>query len=266
MQQLFSIARTFAFGPFLVIGFLVSLFVIWKRGREEYYDQDQLIDLVIRAGLWGVVAARLGFIVSHFSQFGFDVLKWFSLFQYPGYIGVIAVIVGLLYVLFSAKRLHWDEYEVADFSSTGLSLAMVFFYLGMFFNGSGFGFPTNLPVGIMFPGVFDKRHPTQLYAVVLYLILFFILWKLESVYRTFLWYRSNRRTAQSGFILAVFCIGYGTIGVLLSFFQPSFFSIGAVSSEAVIRAALMLFGFALLFKRSGRAITFFKKKPPIAST
>jgi len=266
MQNLFSILRVFAFGPLLVLGFLSALFVVWKRGREEYYDSDQLFDLVILASFWGAVAARLAFIVSHIQLFRFDLMKWFSLFQYPGYVGVIGVIVGLLVALFSAKKRKLDEYEVADFLSTGLSLTMVFTYVGMFINGSGFGNPTSLPVGMFFPGVFDKRHPAQLYAVVLYVILFFILWKLEGVYRTFLWYRSNKRTAQSGFILAMFCIGYGVIGVLLSFFQPSSLSIGRVQLEGFIRGVFVLFGLAILYKRSGRTLSFTKKKSPFAST
>lgn len=261
LPQLFNLLRSFMFGPFLALGFLVGTFVFWKKGGEEYYDQNALMDAIIMTALWGILGARLGFILVHLDQFGFDLLKWFSLFAYPGYIGIAGIIAAFVFLNFRAQAMKWDVFEVADFGTLGLSIGAVFTYIGMLLNGSGFGNPTTWFVGMTFPGVFDRRHPVQLYAALLYLILFVVLWRLEGIYRTFLWYRSNKRTAQTGFLVSIFLIGYGLIGLALAPFQPSFLSIGGVHVEAVVRFIVLVIGCWLLVIRSGRSFFPAKKKP-----
>lgn len=264
-QQLVNLVRTFILGPFLVAAFLVGTFVFWKKGGEEYYDQAELMDVLVLSCFSALVGARVGFILVHFSEFGFDILKWFSWLSYPGYLGIAALACGFASMIWHANKRKWDAYEVGDFGAIALSLSMVIIYLGEFLNGTGFGNVTSLPVGMSFPGVFDKRHPVQLYSIVLYLILFVVVWKLERIYRSFIWYRANRRTAQSGFILSCFLIGYGLIGVVLSFFQQSFLTIYGINIELVIRILVIVAGLVLMYIRSGRSI-FPKKKTPLRQT
>jgi phosphatidylglycerol:prolipoprotein diacylglycerol transferase len=262
LDQLISIVRTFILGPFLVLAFLAGTFVFWKKGGEEYYDQSELMDVLILSCFVALVGARLGFILVHIADFGIDIVRWFSLIAYPGYLGIAGLLCGFFALIWQAKKRKWDAYEVGDFGAIALSLGLVVVFLGEFFNGSGFGNPTTLPVGMNFPGVFDTRHPVQLYAMVLYFLLFLLLWKLERVYRTFIWYRANRRTAQSGFVMSVFLIGYGIIGLLLSFVQPSFLTLYGVNIDVLIRVGVILWGLGLLYARSGRSMMG-KKKPPL---
>ncbi|HKY73688.1 MAG TPA: prolipoprotein diacylglyceryl transferase family protein, partial [Patescibacteria group bacterium] len=174
MVDLVNLLRSVAFGPFIALGFLCGAFVFWKKGKEEYYDEYALFDVLLASSFWGLLGARAGFILAHIQDFGVDIVKWLSVFTYPGYVGLAGFVAGT-YVLFSyAKKQHWDAFELADFGAMGLSLASVLFATGMFVNGSGFGNPTTLPMGMQFPGVFDNRHPSQLYAAVLYLVLFII--------------------------------------------------------------------------------------------
>jgi phosphatidylglycerol:prolipoprotein diacylglycerol transferase len=267
MVNLVNFLRAFSFGPFLVLAFFTGAFVLWKKGKEEYYEENQLFDVMIAASFWGLVGARIGFIVVHFQDFGLDVLKWLSLVSFPGYLGFSGLLVGLFVLHAKAKQLKWDAYEVSDFGAIALALTTVVIALGMFVNGSGFGNPTNLPIGLSFPGVFDKRHPVQLYAALIYLIFFFILWRLERVYRTFLWYRENRRTAQTGFVFAAFCIGYGFIGLGLSFVSPAAFVLFGFPVDLIIYALSVFYGMGVMYVRSGRSLGFggSKKKNAIAS-
>lgn len=255
-----NVLRSFAFGPFLVLSFFAGAFVLWKKGKEEYYDENQLLDVLIAASFWGLVGARLGFIFVHFPEFGFDILKWLSLFVYPGYLGFSGLVLGLIVLYAKAKKIKWDPYEVCDFGAIALTIATVCITIGMFVNGSGFGNSTTLPIGLPFPGVFDHRHPTQLYAAVLYSLFFVVLWKLEHVYRTFLWYRENRRTAQTGFVFAVFWIGYGLIGLGLGLVSPPAISIFSFSVDAVLYGTAICYGLALLYVRSGRTFAIFPSK------
>ncbi len=258
LDQMIGLVRMFSFGISLMVAFLVGTFVFWKKGGDEYYDQSALLDVLIFSSFWGLISARIGFILLHFSSFGFDILKWFSLSSYPGYWGIAGMLGGCITLIIQAKKRKWDPYETSDFAALGLSIALVCIYLGMFLNGSGFGNTTLLPIGMSFPGVFDQRHPTQLYAALLYCLLFVSLWKLEQVYRTFLWYRSNKRTSQTGFLFSVFLMGYGLIGVLLAFVQPSMVTVFGIHIEGVLRGVIIVVGGILLFKRSGRSVL--KKK------
>lgn len=260
MLPVVNLIRSFALGPFLVLAYLIGAFLFWKKGKEEYYDEYQLFDVLVVSSLWGLIASRFGFIVAHFSEFGFDVLKWFSLITYPGYVGFVGLFVGALVLFKSSEKRKWDAFEIADFGAIGISCATAIISLGTFVNGSAFGNPTSLLIGLTFPGVFDKRHPTQLYATVLFLLLFVILWKLERVYRTFLWYRENRRTAQSGFVFAVFCIGFGIITAGMIMVQPASVQFFSVPIDPIIGVLSIFTGLFTLFVRSGRTFTIGKKK------
>ncbi len=260
MLPILNLLRSLALGPFLVLAYLVGAYLFWKKGKEEYYDEHQLFDVLIASSFWGLVAARLGFIAANFSNFGLDILKWFSLITYPGYVGFVGLIVGAIILFKSAEKRKWDAFEVADFGAIGMSFSAAIISLGTFVNGSAFGNPTSLPIGLSFPGVFDKRHPTQLYAMVLYFLLFILLWKLERVYRTFLWYRENRRTAQSGFVFAVFCIGFGIITASMIIVQPASIHIFSVPIDPIIGVSSAFTGLFSLFIRSGRTLSFGKKK------
>ena len=257
-DQVLSIMRMFAFGPMLALGFLIGSFVFWKKGKEEYYDQNSLMDAMLISCFWVFIGARLGYIAVRFPLFGFDILKWFSLVAQPGYLGIIGLVAGYVSLRYFAKKHKWDVYEILDFGALGVTIAYVFINLGMFLNGSGFGNATTLPVGLYFPGVFDKRHPVQLYSMIFSFLLFITLWRLESVYRTYIWYRANKRTAQTGFLIAIFCVAFGIFGAVISFFSNSFFLILGIPLEFFFMLALTLYGIGVLYVRSGRVL--FPKK------
>lgn len=255
--------RVYTFGLFLVLAFLFGLFVFWKKGREEHYNEGLLLDAALTACFWGFVGARFGFIALHIGTFGPNLIKWFSLFEYPGFFGLTGTIAGFVTLVSFAKKQKWDIYQVLDFGVLGLSLALAFLSVGMLLNGSGFGNPTRLPIGIQFPGVFDRRQPIQIYSGVLFSVVFFLLLKLESQYRMFLWYRTSRRSAQAGFLLSCFTMFYGLIQFILDFLRPSQIIVFHISLDPVVHFLIILFGAGMLYVRSGRtlpAVHFQKRK------
>ncbi|HAU98897.1 MAG: Prolipoprotein diacylglyceryl transferase [Microgenomates group bacterium GW2011_GWF2_45_18] len=253
-MNVIPVLRFFSYGLFLALGFFFASFVIWKKGREEYYDLSDLFDVLFSTVFWGYIGARVGFILAHADIFGLSVVRWFSLFEFPGLFGVTGLIVGwvVLFRLTAHKKLK--TFEIADFFVMGLSLFLFFASVGTFFSGTGFGTATTLPIGMSFPNVFDKRHPTQLYSAIFYLIQFFLLWKLEGVYRTFLWYRVNRKTAQTGFLVATFCITYGLFHLLLTMVSPAQLKVFLFPIDWVFHLFVLIFGAVLLYVRSGRGL------------
>lgn len=236
-----------------VLGLFLSAFVFWRKGREEYYDEAELFDGFLLSVLVGTIAARLGFVLLHIYEFGRSFWLWFDVVSRPGMDLLIGGVAATLYLYRYARQQKWDAFEVLDFWSLTLSFGVGMFWLGMLAGGNGFGYPTNLPWGIVFPTVYEKHHPTQLYAALLYFGLFYYLSKVEYVYRTFEWYKAKRKSAQSGFLISSFVIAYGLSLCVLSWLRPAQYMLGEWQLDIFVGLLLMLVGGGLMFSRSGRS-------------
>ena len=256
----------FAFGPFelrtatvcTLLAVLSCLYVFWRKGREEHYEEQQLFDTFFLAGLIGLLVARASFILLHSGDFGFAVSKWLDLGLYPGVIGKVGMLAATMVLLRQAKRYKWDVFEVLDFWILALTTGLIFLFLGFFFDGTGMGVPTSLPVGIVFPSVVEPHHPVQLYATIFFLGLSTYLWRVEKNYRMYRWYRSSQTGAETGFLVGMFAVVTGFFFTFLSFITPAELVFGGVGWDWLAFVLVTLFGFAVLFVHSGR--TFFKRK------
>ncbi len=244
------------FSIFLAAAFLFSSFIFWKRGREEHYKEDQLFDGFLLSVLVGLFAARLGFIILNFSQFGASPLQWLDIISKPGFNGLAGVVIAGLYLYRYAQKNKWDAFEIMDFWATAMALGLGLVYFGMFFDGSGYGYPTGYSWGMVFPQLVEPHHPAQLYLSGFYFILFIYLFWVEYKYRTFEWYRSGRKTAQTGFVLSSFIIMSGLAQVLITFFRPPVLQILTINGDRLIAFAILIVGILLLYVRAGRALPF----------
>lgn len=256
----------YTIGLFLVIAFLTSGYIFWRKGREEHYQEEELFDAFLLTGIWGLLWSRIGFVVLHFNNFGLAPLKWIDIFNNPGTYPFLGVVMGGWFLYNQAKKKKWDEFEILDFASLALAISLVIVSIGSFFDGSGIGNPTSMPWGVTFPAVFDKRHPTQLYGAAFYLALYVYLNWLEPRYRMFEWYRNKKHSAPTGFLFAIFCIGYGLYGMILSFLSPASVTFFQVNIDLPLRFAIFLFGIFRLFIQSGRGIMLPKRsRPPVVA-
>jgi len=247
------------------IGLLVSGYVFWKKGKEEHYSEAQLFDGFLLSMLFGFFVGRLAYIGLHFDQFGRDMLKWLDVVSHPGTQALIGLIGSTLYLArFSIKK-KWDTYEILDFWSLAMAINMIFRYMGFFFSGTAFGKQTNLPIGLIFPGVIEKYHPSQLYFVAFYIALYFFLSWSEYRYRTFEWYRAGKKTAQTGFLLSSFIIMSSLFSLVMLFVQMPQLVFWGVGIDAYVYISGFIFGLIMLFKRSGRSFLPAKKKKIVAS-
>ncbi len=245
---------------FLVLAFFVSGFFFWRKSREEHYEEDETFDGFLVSMVASLVIARIGFVVTNFGAFGWDVLKWLDLYSHPGFSGFFGIIGSLVVFYRFAQKRRWDGFEILDFWVTALSAGLSIFWLGSFFDGSGFGKTTNLPWGMVFPGVFDKHHPNQLYLFVVYLLLAWYLSYLEYHYRTFEWYKAKRKSAQTGFLVSVFLIIQGIIELVFTWLSPAAPVFFQVQLGVIYGIVLLVGGGWLMLDRSGRTISLAKKE------
>lgn len=246
----------------LVVGFLLSGFVFWKRGKEEHYSELQLFDGFLLSFIFGALTARLAFVLTHFSQFGWQIVSWFDFGGRPGTQDLVFLVAATLFLYRFALRKKWDAFEILDFWSLSLTLWLFFSALADFAAGSGRGRFTDWFVGVIFPGSIEKTHPVQLYLAILYLGLYLYLSWAESRYRIFEWYRMGKKSAQTGFLISSFCVFFSLFSaVILLFRLPEFFVFG-FSLDFWLYVLGMIIGVQILLRRSDKPLlpTAFKER------
>lgn len=237
-----------SYGVLAVVAFFGGAFVIWKKGREEHLEEAELFDVTLLATFWGLVGARAWHIAWHWQDFGLDPLKWVTLVRNPG-LGVMgAMLAGTAAVVLFAKSKKWQMFEVLDVIALGVAWAQMALFLAAFFNGSGYGVRTGLPLGVNFPGVEGARHPTQLYGLVLSGGLFWLLLKIFAQYRTYEWYRAKSGEAATGLTTSIFVAGFGMISLATSLLKP-------MDKEAGWGLGLVMVGVILGYVRSDRKLS-----------
>lgn len=245
---------------FLVLAFLLSGYVFWKRGRDEHYKEEIIFDGFLLSLIVGLISARVGFVLLNLDTFGFSFLKWIDIFAHPGLSGIVGLFAMGIYIYRFSRKNKWDGFEILDFWVSAMSLGLAVLHLGMFFDLNSYGIVTNLPIGVKFPGSFEARHPLQLYYAGFYLLLFVYLQWAEFQYRTFEWYRFGKKTAQTGFLLAMAMITSGIVMIAFSFLKEAPDVLFGVNLEIIVGFLSFIFGIILLYVRSGRELPFFKKR------
>jgi phosphatidylglycerol---prolipoprotein diacylglyceryl transferase len=245
---------------FTLLAFLTTAFVYWRKTREEHYHQDQAFDAFLLASVVGLLAGRFGFILFNFGELGKNLWNWFDVINHPGSLDLFSLLGASLYLYRYAGKQKWDQFEVLDFWFLAISAGMVLKQLGSFFAGTGFGYETQLPWGIIFPGVFAKYHPTQIYAALFFLGLYTYLSWAEYHYRNFSWYRAGKKTAQTGFLTCIFLIAMGLFMLLMQLVKPAQLEIGQLRLDYVVYGVMTLFGGVMMYIKSGRLITLRGKK------
>jgi phosphatidylglycerol:prolipoprotein diacylglycerol transferase len=246
-----SFLTSYSFGFFSVLALFLGSFVFWKKGKEEHYDEHELIDLIVISILWGLIGSRVVYISLNFSDFGLNLLYWLSFWSRPGMHWTGLFGVGLLFFIKYCRNRKWNTYKVLDLSVIGISLAQAIVNLGVFLSASPIGITTKLPIGIIFPGSFEKRHPIGLYACILWLVVFFCLYWLEGKYRRFIWYQKYKGDSLPGFLFFVYMISSGIIGGFLSLFSVTSLIYSGINVDFTIRFILILIGCTAIFLRSG---------------
>ena len=128
---------------FVTTGFVVAFLYAWYRAkRNEGYKLDDLLDTMIFLILFGVIGARLYYVVMSPSEFdGFlDVLNIRSggLAIYGGLIGGVLAILGVCRV----KKMNL--WRLLDMAAPGVMIAQAIGRWGNFCNGEAFGYETDI--------------------------------------------------------------------------------------------------------------------------
>jgi phosphatidylglycerol---prolipoprotein diacylglyceryl transferase len=201
LPVLFSIGpiHLYTYGFFIALGFLAATFLIWKYSREAELDEEKIFDAVFISLFFGLLGARIYYILLHSREFAPNLIRTIHLVNFPGLAFHGGLILGFMAVTIFFLKQKIPFWKAADILALGLSLGQAITRLGCFFNGCCYGLRTNLFWGVNFVGLVGKRHPTQIYEALLDFLIFYLL---LSIYKRHL----NRLKEKPGRIILLYLI------------------------------------------------------------
>ena len=187
-----------SFGVMMVIAFLLGNYLLRIDVVAEGYDAIIADDIIFRAAIGGILGAKVYYLIENIptgqaadningliniiagiftlngERIAFGIQNFGAgLVFLGGLAGGMAAVSWYIY----RKNLNW--FKIADLAAPFLVLGHGIGRIGCFLVGDDYGIPTNLPWAIAFPNGLPPTniavHPTQLYEMSAYFIIFFYL-------------------------------------------------------------------------------------------
>ncbi|API90097.1 prolipoprotein diacylglyceryl transferase [Marinilactibacillus sp. 15R] len=232
MIELFSIGHfsISLLGVTSALGMIIGLLLIQKEGERKRLDKDKLMDLGLYTVVFGILGARLGYIVFFDPVYYMEnPMAVFRITQ--GGLSIQgAILVAGSFAFWFMKKKKMAVWKTADAIVPGVILGQAIGRVGC----DVFGVPMsrNWPWGVMVGG--ELLHPAQLYEVALNYILFLIIWR-------------RRQTAQfDGELFFIYVIGFAFNRFIVEFFRSNPLVIGSLSIAHVISLLIIVLGLLLL--------------------
>lgn len=225
----------------------------WLAGREaerKGIGKEKFQEFFLYAVIGAIIGARFYYVAfTDLSMFWEDPLSVLAIWH--GGLAIHGAILGGLVVsIFYTRRQKINLAAFLDTLIPSLILGQAIGRIGCFFNGDAHGYPTRMPWGLvhspvsiagqMFPE--QPLHPTQLYEMILNVIIFTILWKIR------------RKLKINGQLFLVYMILYSAGRILVEHFRADKLTyLGNISAAQSIGTIGILSGVILIIslKRKG---------------
>lgn len=213
--------KIYTYGVFLCLSFLWGAFWYWKLVRLTAHREEDMFDIFFMFLGGGLIGSRIIYILINFKDFGFDILKWILVNGYPGgsLIGFLLGGFGTLGIICYREKLSFRV--ISDYFASPLLLGLCIAKLGAFLSGSDVGTRTSFFLATRYIGHEGLRHITALYEALLYLIAFYVAYKIIRAVR--------RDTFPNGFSFLFLLYAISTIYVLLDTIKENHLYLGSIS-------------------------------------
>lgn len=220
------------YGLMYLLGFIAAYALIRHLStlRQLAIDRDAAADLLFYGAVGVVAGGRLGYVLFYnpgwYLQHPLEAFYiWQGGMSFHG--GLLGVVVA---TLIFCRRRKLAVLATGDILVTAATIGLGLGRIGNFINAELWGRPTNLPLGIVFPGGGpEPRHPSQLYQAFLEgLVLFAILYWL------------HRRKVATGAVFFSFFLGYGIFRFLVEFVRQPDAHLGYLWGGATMGQLLCL--------------------------
>ncbi len=228
----------YMYGLMIAVGILACFGVLFLFGKKKNVE-SRFIDFVFYNA---IVAIALGFGAAALFQATYNYIdNPAEGFHLNGGITFIGGLIGgagsfLVGYFIFRKRYNAKLVDILPFAPCCILIAHAFGRVGCFFAGCCHGKPTDSFLGIQFPGMHHKVHPTQLYEAIFLFALFAVCFLLA-------WKKNFRHN------LSVYLIAYGIFRFFIEFLRGDDRGklLGIVSPSQFWSICMVLLGIALIF-------------------
>ena len=248
-----------SFGVMMVIAFLLGNYLLRLDVVAEGYDATIADDIIFRAAIGGILGAKFYYLIENIptgqaadningliniiagiftlngEKIAFGIQNFGAgLVFLGGLVGGMAAVSWYIY----RKNLNW--FKITDLAAPFLVLGHGIGRIGCFLVGDDYGIPTNLPWAIAFPNGLPPTniavHPTQLYEMSAYFIIFF-----------YLRYRKRNQTFSGEIIFEYLFLG-GLSRFMVEFIRTNTKYIFGLSGAQYFSILMMAIGAYQLWK------------------
>ena len=202
------------YGVLFALGFAIGYFIMLNFFRKEKIPVKLLDQLTTYMVIATVIGARVGHCL--FYEPGYYLSRPIEIFKvWEGGLASHGAALGILLAVYIFSRKNKVSYLWAmDRVAVVTALAGFFIRMGNLMNSEIFGKPTSLPWGFIFENAGDPserlqpRHPTQIYEGLVYLLTFFLLFRM---------YWNKKGDVYQGLLISIFLILVFTSRFLIEF-------------------------------------------------
>ena len=161
-------------GLILLAAFWVASDVAGRAAKRLGLRDDDVANLAFLSLIFGLIGARLGYVIQYWSVYRTDLGAIFAL-NFNTLSPVAGLIVGCAAAIGYARRRGIANRRLLDVLTPGLIIFAAGLALADLASGDGYGAPTTLPWAIDLWG--ELRHPTQVYDLLAAVIIGFVVWR-----------------------------------------------------------------------------------------
>jgi phosphatidylglycerol:prolipoprotein diacylglycerol transferase len=122
----------------ILIGMALGMFLVFKEAKKQHIHENSITDLVFWTVIFGVIGARLYFVLFNLDYYGSHVIEIFEIWN-----GGLAIhggiIAGSLYLMYFAKTRKIRILRLTDVCAPGLIAGQMIGRWGNFFNAEVYG-------------------------------------------------------------------------------------------------------------------------------
>lgn len=198
-----KVFHVYTMGVFLVLAFFWSTFMLWRLVRLSSFKEDDMFDALFNSLLVGLLFGRLVYVILHFGEFGFDLLKFILVNGYPGFslYGMLLGIFLMLYLWATSRKVKFSE--MVDYFIPSIMLAIAIGKLGSFFSGAEAGTKTHLFLAVKYTALSGMRHLTPLYESFFYFAAAYLAYRLL--------FETRKEHLKEGFVFKFFLFAQGAV-------------------------------------------------------
>jgi prolipoprotein diacylglyceryl transferase len=163
-------------GLFLLVGIWIGTWIVEKEASRYRLSGTHLTNLILIGLVVGIVGARLGYALRFLEIYLDDPLSLIAL--NPSTLAPLeGFLSGLLAVFIYGQRKELPLWATLDAMTPSLAIFALAYGFSHLSSGDAFGAATSVPWAIELWGA--RRHPTQVYEILIGFLIFLAIWRLR---------------------------------------------------------------------------------------